>query len=87
MEKNLIRALIKFDRPVAGVYQGRDVVQYGYSSGNIAVPVPDNTTVEVPITVPDGGSVADVNAIGRLFQSCVFERANVQQVRVHGQWK
>ena len=37
-----------------------------YSSGNIAVPIPDVATVEVPIIVPDNGSVQDVNVRVRL---------------------
>jgi subtilisin-like proprotein convertase family protein len=37
-----------------------------YSSGNIAVPIPDVSTVEVPITVPDSGLVQDVNVRVRL---------------------
>ncbi|MDX6271235.1 MAG: hypothetical protein QOD28_2458 [Acidobacteriota bacterium] len=37
-----------------------------YGSGNIAVPLPDNTTIEIPITVSDVGAVADVNVRVRL---------------------
>ncbi|CAN5564992.1 hypothetical protein BH20ACI3_BH20ACI3_40700 [soil metagenome] len=37
-----------------------------YSSGDIAVPVPDFSTVEVPITVADAGILSDVNAKIRL---------------------
>ena len=37
-----------------------------YSSGNIAVPIPDVSTVEIPINVPDSGAVGDVNASFRL---------------------
>ncbi|MGH9967909.1 MAG: S8 family serine peptidase, partial [Pyrinomonadaceae bacterium] len=37
-----------------------------YSTGNIAVPIPDVATVEVPITVPDNGVVNDVNVRVRL---------------------
>lgn len=37
-----------------------------YSSGNIAVPIPDLTTVEVPINVTDTGAVNDVNVRVRL---------------------
>ncbi len=37
-----------------------------YSSGNIAVPIPDVNTVEVPINVPDTGLVQDVNVRVRL---------------------
>ncbi len=37
-----------------------------YSSGNIAVPIPDVNTVEVPINVPDSGLVQDVNVRVRL---------------------
>ena len=38
-----------------------------YSSGNIAVPIPDNNTlVTVPINVPDTGTVTDVNVRIRL---------------------
>lgn len=41
-------------------------VTASYSSGNIAVPIPDVTTVEVPINVPDTGQVQDVNVRVRL---------------------
>lgn len=37
-----------------------------YSSGNIAVPIPDLTTVEVPVIVSDVGIVGDVNVRVRL---------------------
>jgi subtilisin-like proprotein convertase family protein len=37
-----------------------------YSSGNLAVPIPDNTTVEIPINVADNGAVADINVRVRL---------------------
>jgi subtilisin-like proprotein convertase family protein len=37
-----------------------------YSSGNIAVPIPDLTSAEVPITVPDVGVVSDINVKLRL---------------------
>jgi subtilisin-like proprotein convertase family protein len=37
-----------------------------YSSGNIAVPITDNTTSEVSINVPDNGLVQDVNVRVRL---------------------
>jgi len=37
-----------------------------YSSGNIAVPIPDVSTVDVPINVPDTGVVTDVNVRVRL---------------------
>ncbi|MEP6819334.1 MAG: proprotein convertase P-domain-containing protein, partial [bacterium] len=37
-----------------------------YSSGNIAVPLPDNTTVDVPITISDVGGVADINVKVRM---------------------
>ncbi len=37
-----------------------------YSSGNIAVPIPDVATVDVPINVPDVGLVNDVNVRVRL---------------------
>jgi subtilisin-like proprotein convertase family protein len=37
-----------------------------YSSGNIAVPIPDVATVDVPINVPDSGVVQDVNVRVRL---------------------
>lgn len=37
-----------------------------YSSGNIAVPIPDVSSVEIPISVPDSGSVTDVNVKVRL---------------------
>lgn len=37
-----------------------------YSSGNIAVPIPDAGSVEVPMTVADVGAVADVNVRVRL---------------------
>src|SRR5262245_34020748 len=42
---------------------GRPVVvlQASYSSGNIAVPILDNTTVDIPINIADIGAVADVN--------------------------
>lgn len=44
-------------------------VTTNYSSGNIAVTVPDNTTVDVPITVADTGLLSDVNAKIRLNQT------------------
>ncbi len=37
-----------------------------YSSGNIAVPIPDNSSVEIPITIPDTGAIQDINARIRL---------------------
>jgi subtilisin-like proprotein convertase family protein len=37
-----------------------------YSTGNIAVPIPDLSTIEVPITVPDEGVVVNVVARVRL---------------------
>ncbi|MFN2511680.1 MAG: Calx-beta domain-containing protein [Pyrinomonadaceae bacterium] len=37
-----------------------------YSSGNIAVPIPDVATVEIPINVPHTGQVQDVNVRVRL---------------------
>ena len=37
-----------------------------YSSGNIAVPIPDGGQVEIPITVPDTGLVDDINVKVRL---------------------
>jgi len=37
-----------------------------YSSGNIAVPIPDVSTVEVPLNVPDAGAVNDLNVSVRL---------------------
>jgi len=37
-----------------------------YSSGNIVVPIPDVSSVEVPINVPDTGLVQDVNVRVRL---------------------
>jgi subtilisin-like proprotein convertase family protein len=37
-----------------------------YSSGNIAVPIPDVSTVDIPITVGDLGAVGDVNVKVRL---------------------
>jgi subtilisin-like proprotein convertase family protein len=37
-----------------------------YSSGNIAVPIPDQGSVDVPLSVPDVGVVSDVNARVRL---------------------
>jgi len=40
-----------------------------YSSGGVSVAIPNNTTVEVPITVADAGLVADVNARVRLNHS------------------
>src|SRR5262249_12638876 len=47
---------------------GRPVVTVtaSYSSGNIAVPIPDVSSVDIPITVSDIGAVADVNARVRL---------------------
>jgi subtilisin-like proprotein convertase family protein len=35
-------------------------------SGNIAVPIPDNATVDIPINVPETGSIVDVNVRVRL---------------------
>src|SRR6266536_2369497 len=40
-----------------------------YSSGNIAVPINDNSTVDIPVNVPDNGSVQDVNVKVRLNRS------------------
>ncbi len=37
-----------------------------YSSGNIAVPIPDVSTVDVPINVPDTGVVSDIDVKVRL---------------------
>jgi subtilisin-like proprotein convertase family protein len=37
-----------------------------YSSGNIATPIPDVSSVEIPINVPDAGLVDDVNVRVRL---------------------
>lgn len=37
-----------------------------FSSGNVVVPIPDLTTVEVPITITDTGVVDDVNVLVRL---------------------
>jgi subtilisin-like proprotein convertase family protein len=37
-----------------------------YSSGNIATPLPDNTTVDVPIVISDVGGVADINVKVRM---------------------
>ena len=37
-----------------------------YSTGNIAVPIADNTTVDVPITVAQNGAVGDINVKVRL---------------------
>jgi uncharacterized repeat protein (TIGR01451 family) len=37
-----------------------------YSSGNLSTPLPDNTTVDIPITVADVGAVADINVRVRL---------------------
>ncbi len=37
-----------------------------HSSGNIAVPILDNNTVDIPITVTDTGAVGDVNVSVRL---------------------
>jgi subtilisin-like proprotein convertase family protein len=37
-----------------------------YSTGNIAVPIPDVSTVDVPINVPDNGVVQDINVRVRL---------------------
>ncbi|MFZ0060575.1 MAG: proprotein convertase P-domain-containing protein [Pyrinomonadaceae bacterium] len=41
-------------------------VSANYSSGNIAVPIPDVASVDVPINVPDVGAVNDVNVRVRL---------------------
>ena len=32
-----------------------------YSTGNIAVPIPDVSSVDIPINVPDSGSITDLN--------------------------
>lgn len=37
-----------------------------FSTGNIATPIPDNTTIEVPIVVNQNGAAADVNVRVRL---------------------
>jgi subtilisin-like proprotein convertase family protein len=37
-----------------------------YSTGNVSVPLPDVSTVEVPLSVPDTGAVGDVNVRIRL---------------------
>lgn len=41
-------------------------VNASYSSGNLNVPLPDLTTVDVPLNVPDTGAVSDVNVRIRL---------------------
>src|SRR5262249_34293110 len=47
---------------------GRPVVAINasYTSGNIAAPIPDVSSVDIPINVSDVGAVADVNAKVRL---------------------
>ena len=45
---------------------GGSPVAANYSSGGVSVAIPDNTTVEVPISVADFGAVADVNVRVRL---------------------
>jgi len=42
------------------------VTPRSYSSGNIAVPIPDLTAVDIPINVTDVGAVADINVKARL---------------------
>jgi subtilisin-like proprotein convertase family protein len=37
-----------------------------YSTGNISTPLPDNTTVDVPIVISDLGGVADINVKVRM---------------------
>jgi subtilisin-like proprotein convertase family protein len=37
-----------------------------YSTGNIALPIPDVSSVEIPINVPDSGSITDLNVKVRL---------------------
>src|SRR5262249_30033124 len=37
-----------------------------HSTGNIAVPIPDVNTVDIPITVADSGAIGDVNVSVRL---------------------
>ena len=37
-----------------------------YGTGSIATAIPDVSTVEIPLTVPDGGSLSDVNVRVRL---------------------
>jgi subtilisin-like proprotein convertase family protein len=41
-------------------------VSGAYSSGNLSVPLPDLSTVDIPINVPDTGAVTDVNVKIRL---------------------
>jgi len=42
------------------------VINANYSSGNIAVPIPDVSSVDIPINVADIGAVADINVRVRL---------------------
>ncbi len=37
-----------------------------YSSGNIAVPIPDNGSVDIPVNIPDVFAISDVNVSVRL---------------------
>ncbi|HEU4712509.1 MAG TPA: M36 family metallopeptidase [Pyrinomonadaceae bacterium] len=40
-----------------------------HSTGNVAVPILDNSTVDIPITINDAGAIADVNVSVRLNHS------------------
>ncbi len=50
---------LQIGRPVA-------TLTANYGSGNIAVPIPDNGSVDIPVNVTDVGAVADVNVKVRL---------------------
>src|SRR5262245_47871607 len=50
---------LQIGRPVA-------TITNTYSSGNLSVPINDNSTVDIPINVTNGGAVADVNVKVRL---------------------
>ncbi|MFN2514712.1 MAG: carboxypeptidase regulatory-like domain-containing protein [Pyrinomonadaceae bacterium] len=45
---------------------GNGTLTNNYGTGNIAVPIPDVSMVEIPITVSDTGSISDVNVRVRL---------------------
>src|SRR5262249_56699560 len=54
------------DWSVTGVQTCALPISASYSSGNIATPIPDVSTVDIPINVSDVGPVADVNVRVRL---------------------
>lgn len=52
--------------PVTVTVNAGSTVSKTYSTGNIAVALPDNSTVQVPLTVPDAGGVVSIRAYVRM---------------------